>query len=193
MSRERTTTGFGCPNEVDPHYVSVVIPRSRTEPVSVVEHFGLRATVDRDPDEVERVVLRREYWTGISDELRRVFNERLKVQGLATSRWIIGENRVERLLGKELCVLAWAIERASVETIPIAIANWSGLRPEERWWLFTMAAAASGYAGDHQLGWRKALRYALTENPVVAAASRNRKKTRPRKTGLNLNLFDNRS
>ena len=190
MSRAKGTLGFGCPNEVDPHYLAVVIPRSRTDAVSVVEHFGLRAAIDGEPDEIERARLPREYWTGISDELRRIFNERLKAQGLTTSRWVIGENRVERLLGKELCVLVWGIERAAVDKIPQALANWSGLRPEERWWLFTMAAAASGHADDHQMGWRKALRFALTENPVVAGASRNRKKARPQRGEANLNLFN---
>jgi len=39
--------------------------------------------------------------------------------------------------------------------------------PEERWWLYTMTAAASGdYVSGRGVGWRKAVRYALTENPV---------------------------
>jgi Protein of unknown function (DUF3780) len=189
VSRVKATLGFGCPSEVDPHYVAVIIPRSRTAVVSIVEHFGLQAAINGEPDEIERARLPREYWAGISNELRRVFNERLKAQGLAGSRWGIGENRVERLLGKELCVLAWGIELAASEKIPQALANWSGLRPEERWWLFTMAAAASGHADDHQLGWRKALRFALTENPIVAGTSRNRKKARAHKPEANLNLF----
>ena len=41
--------------------------------------------------------------------------------------------------------------------VPTAIANWQGLSPEERWWLYTMTAAATGH---FQLGrnrvWRKA-------------------------------------
>jgi hypothetical protein len=43
------------------------------------------------------------------------------------------------------------------------------LAPEERWWLYTMTAAATGnYLTGRGRGWRKALRYALTENPVTA-------------------------
>ena len=49
--------------------------------------------------------------------------------------------------------------------IPTAIKNWLGLSPEERWWLFTMTNAATGGLKDKR-GWRKAVRYALTENPV---------------------------
>lgn len=83
------------------------------------------------------------------------------------SRWTTGRNLVERLLGKELLVLAWAVERAKPEAIPNAIRNWRGLRPEERWWLYTMTAAATGGVDHGNIGWRKALRYALTENPLT--------------------------
>jgi len=105
-------------------------------------------------------------WTAVADELKRVFNERLKEKGLPASRWSVGENRLDRLLGKELCVLAWAVERAELDVIPVALKNWTGLKPEERWWLFTVTAAATGEAEDGEIGWRKAHRYALTENPV---------------------------
>jgi len=65
-------------------------------------------------------------------------------------------------------VLAWAIEDADPGTIGLAIQNWLGLRPEERWWLYTITNAATGHALNGKgKGWRRALRYALTENPVV--------------------------
>jgi hypothetical protein len=64
--------------------------------------------------------------------------------------------------------LAWAIEDADPALIPTAIANWQGLTPEERWWLYTMTAAATGHVlTGRNRGWRKAVRFALTENPVV--------------------------
>lgn len=53
---------------------------------------------------------------------------------------------VRRDLGKELVLLAWAIEDADPALIPTAIANWNGLVPEERWWLYTQTAAATGHA-----------------------------------------------
>jgi hypothetical protein len=68
---------------------------------------------------------------------------------------------LDRLLGKELCVLAWGIERLHPEKIGIAVRNWLALRPEERWWLFGMTAIATGGIGDAEKGWRVALRYAL--------------------------------
>jgi hypothetical protein len=143
------------------------------------------------PDVVERAEVSRARWTAIAEPLRRAFNERLKEKGLSTSRWVVGPNKVERLLGKELCVLVWAIEKAHESMIPVAITNWSGLRPEERWWLFTMTAAATGGIDDGEIGWRKALRYALTENPTSAEAhvpvSRRRRR---RADEMALSLFD---
>lgn len=61
------------------------------------------------------------------------------------------------------------MEDADPALIPTAIRNWSGLAPEERWWLYTMTNAATGHAlHGRNRGWRKAVRYALTENPVAA-------------------------
>jgi hypothetical protein len=68
---------------------------------------------------------------------------------------------VDRLLGKELCVLAWAVESMAMENIPIAVRNWLAMRPEERWWLYGMAAMNTGGLGDGNKGWRLALRHAL--------------------------------
>ena len=72
---------------------------------------------------------------------------------------------IERLLGKELILLLWAIEDSDPSLIKMALANWLGLSPEERWWLFTMANASTGYYNNKR-GWRIAIRYALTDNPV---------------------------
>lgn len=159
------TVGFGCPNTIDPHHLVVTIPRGANDRVLITEHFGLRSG-KAGQDAIERVVLERIKWTAISDAVRKIFNERLKEKGLSSSRWSLGENKVERLLGKELCVLAWAVERTPFELVPVAITNWIGLRAEERWWLFTITAAATGGVADGDIGWRKALRYALCENPV---------------------------
>jgi uncharacterized protein DUF3780 len=62
---------------------------------------------------------------------------------------------VNRPLGKELCVLAWTIERLDPEKIGMAVRNWLALRPEERWWLFGMTAIATGGIGDADKGWRR--------------------------------------
>lgn len=163
---ERKTTGFGVPNDIDPHHFVVEIPAARASPVVITEQFGLSGGSNGLADSLERCRLSQDAWNVIRKELERVLNDRLKEKKLAPSRWKSGKNQVERLLGRELCVLAWAIEAAPKETILNAIRNWSGLKPEERWWLFAMAASMTGTSQDVDIGWRKALRVALTENPT---------------------------
>ena len=166
-SENRATVGFGCPVGVDPHHFVVDLPVGRTAQVVIAEAYGIKAGLNGLPEVAERCYLERSKWTMISEEVKREFNERLRSKKLATSRWITGLNKVERLLGKELLVLAWAIESANPETVSNAIRNWIGLRPEERWWLYTVTAAATGGAEHSDVGWRKALRFALTENPLA--------------------------
>jgi len=110
---------------------------------------------------IDRVVLDRPRWTAIRSEVQRAFNARLKEHKLKTSNWKVGDNLVDRLLGKELCVLAWAVEGMSMEKIPVAVRNWLALRPEECWWLFGVTALNTGGIGDGSRGWRLALRHAL--------------------------------
>ena len=119
-------------------------------------------------DEKVRVILPVRKWEAIAGEAQSVFNERLRSMGHPAGRWNPkGRTPLSRLLGKELVLLAWAIEDADPALIPRAIQNWKGLAPEERWWLFTMTNAATGHAiTGRDRGWRKAVRYALTENPV---------------------------
>jgi len=161
------TVGFGCPKTVDPHHFVVEIPASRTTPVLIYEVYGIKAGINGQPDIVERCMLNRSIWSQIAEDVKREFNDRLRAKKMTPSRWSTGRNPVERLLGKELLVLAWAVEHAEPEAIPNAIHNWRGLRPEERWWLYTMTAAATGGVDHGNIGWRKALRYALTENPLT--------------------------
>lgn len=162
----KESTGFGVPNDIDPHHFVVEIPSGRTSNVVISEHYGIKAGVRGNPEVAERCYLSRRAWSGIAEEVKREFNQRLKEKNVAGSRWVVGPNPVERLLGKELLVLAWAIEQADDNLIPNAVRNWIGLKPEERWWLYTMTAAATGSPQDIGIGWRKALQYALTENPL---------------------------
>ncbi|RMD63492.1 MAG: DUF3780 domain-containing protein [Alphaproteobacteria bacterium] len=177
---EKTATetlrgAFGFDPDEATAYFLVHVPRSNAQPVEVSEHLSWnpeRITLaahygERDDGQV-RCRLARPKWNEIADVVRAEFNARLKREGRRPGRWKAGFNPVTRLLGKELTVLMWAIEDADPATIPIAIANWQGLTPEERWWLYTMTAAATGNAiTDRGRGWRKALRFALTENPVT--------------------------
>ena len=154
------TLGFGVPASSDPHHFKVIIPRASAGDVEIIEYLGMQAQ-NEDLSTIHRVVLDRKRWTAIRAEVQRAFNVRLKAYDLKTSSWRVGENVVDRLLGKELCVLAWAVESMEIENIPVAIRNWLALRPEERWWLFGMTAVSTGEKDDRDVGWRVALKHAL--------------------------------
>ena len=183
-SSSRSTIGFGCPIGVDPHHYVVELPAGRSAPVVISEIYGIKGGLNGLPEIAERCHLDRAIWSLISEEVKREFNERLRSLTMATSRWTTGINKVERLLGKELLVLAWAVERAEPETVPNAVRNWTGLRPEERWWLYSVTAGATGGPEHGDIGWRKALRFALTENPLAeivhsAPAKQSRGEAKP--------------
>jgi hypothetical protein len=185
------TLGFGVPATSDPHHFLVRIPRGNAAAVLISEHLGMSGDGLRQ-QVIDRVLLERPRWTAIRAEVQRAFNARLKAHKLATATWKTGDTKVDRLLGKELCVLAWAVERLDPEKIGIAVRNWLALRPEERWWLFGMTAIASGGLQDGDSGWRVALRYALgdvAQNELLRARTL-RRPSDPDGPQTNLRLFE---
>ena len=168
------TFGFE-PEESAAHFL-VHIPAGSTLPVEISDHlswdaervqYSIHYGEQRDDGQV-RCRLPRSKWNDIAEALRAEFNSRLKKSGKRPGKWKTGYNPVARMLGKELTLLAWAIEDADPALTATAIANWQGLSPEERWWLYTMTAAATGHhSNGRNRGWRKAVRFALTENPIT--------------------------
>ena len=160
------TIGFGAPDRADAHCYLVRIPphaAGREAIVTIAEDFGLPGA-DGSRDIVERCALSRGDWNTIQGALAREFNERLDARELPRSRWLPGTNHVERLLGKELVILAWAIEQGLDIGAPCrAIERWRKLTPEARWWLATMTCGATGSAEQRGIGWRAALRMAFTD------------------------------
>lgn len=175
------TVDFGAPEKFGAHIFRAEIPAARNESVLIVEDFGYRGLEGGIPRDEERVILSRTVWSGIADIARREFNDRLKIAKVLTGRWHIGTNLVDRLLGKELCVLAWAAETANEDQIPIICHKWAALRPEERWWLFAMTVAEAGRPEDTQRGWRRALFLALSDGEKPPT---QRKRRRPAETDL---------
>jgi hypothetical protein len=162
----KTMAAFDVADIYREHCYLVSISKGKDAKTQVYEVFG------RAPDPGERewapeTLLRcevpRATWDAISGEVRAEFNRRLKSMEKPAGRWGADETAVQRLLGKEMLVLLWAIEQGNVsaEETAVAIRNWLGLKPEERWWLYTMTAAATGYAHQAAMGWRNALRAAL--------------------------------
>lgn len=175
MSELLTTVDFGAPAAFGAHSFRVDIPGGRTEPVLIVEDYGYQGGEHGLPYDEPRALVRRTTWTVIGEAARRDFNERLKEQKQSTGRWKVGKTLVDRLLGKELCVLAWAAERATPDQLPVVCTRWGALRPEERWWLFSMTVAEAGLPQDGERGWRKALYYALSDGERTTTEQRRRR------------------
>ena len=156
--------GFGALADFGAHVFRVTIPASTSGDIVITEDYGFKGGERGVPPKEVRVVLPRRFWSAISEVVRKDFAARLKAKKLTTSRWSAGENKVDRMLGKELCVLAWAAEHAQSAAECKAIATrWMALKPEERWWLFNQTAAQHGLAEDRDGGWRRALYFALAD------------------------------
>ena len=165
---------FGLIGAGDAHF-QVEIPRSRTADVEVSD---VRPDEQGALTQELRVRLRRLVWDTLADGVQNLFNLRLRAEGGDQGTWKTGVNVLRRDFGKELTLLCWAVEEADPGTIPVALSNWQGLEPEERWWLYTQTAAATGDAlTGRGRGWRVAVRYALTDNP--ASGERHRQTRRP--------------
>jgi hypothetical protein len=186
------TLGFGVPATSDPHHFRVSIPSNPTGQVHISEYLGMQVAANESAV-IDRVLLDRTRWTAIRSEVQRAFNAQLNGHSLKPSTWKVGDNLVDRLLGKEICVLAWAVEKMELEKIPVAVRNWLALRPEERRWLYGMTAMCTGGINDGDKGWRVALLHALGD---VAQNDLLQHKARRQRTGdetgrPTLDLFGN--
>ena len=128
-----------------------------------------------------RVVIDRRRWLELAPAFWEEANRRLRANGLPTHKFLKNPSKpipIHPSLGKELCILCWAVESSPLEDIPNALLNWEALAPEERWWLFTMAVATTGQALKKEIGWRKALRFAITDNPFIKGEGSSPKQRR---------------
>lgn len=175
MGTLETVQGFGFRPSVAVHHFVVTIG-TKDESVVISEHYDWEEHEEKrklslaigNPDNQVRVLLARMKWDAIAAAAATEFNARLRKSKQKNGKWAVGQTPLISTFGKELTLLAWAIEDADPSLIPNAIRNWRGLAPEERWWLYTMTNAATGHAVEGRgRGWRAAVRYALTDNPVA--------------------------
>lgn len=163
---------FGVLDETAPHF-RVNVPRSRREAVEISDVLPDEHGM---PVQEARVLLTRQRWDLVAQRLEQFLNRRLREDGQQPGKWRSGLTIVRRDLGKEITLLCWAIEEAQTGSFDLALGNWEGLEPEERWWLYTQTAAATGDATTGKgRGWRKAIRYALTDNPLATETRQTRR------------------
>ena len=173
----RRSVGFGfLPDEARHGFVIDISRTGKGDPVFIVELRGpdlerWETLSDIEPgNPALRVAITRERWLELAPAFWEEANRRLRANGLPAIKFQKSSAKpvpVHASLGKEICILCWAVEDAPLDDIPNAIRNWEALAPEERWWLFTMTVATTGQAAQRGLGWRKALRAALADNPFV--------------------------
>lgn len=182
----RQTLGFGFDPGESPYHFAVTVHRAPAEPVTIAEHFAWEGSGPDDEEPrppVQKARLRRAVWDHIAPGVRGDFNPRLHRAGRRAGEWRVGENFLAPFLGKELTLLAWAVELETDEAVlSLMLANWLGLMPEERWWLYaTVNASFTDPRHGPDRGWRKAIKTAFAENPVTAAppAPPERKKRPP--------------
>lgn len=161
------TVDFGASNEFGMHHFYVEIPASPRDAVIIYEDYGFDGDKTKRETVERRLVLARELWTQIRDDARRDFNARLKVKKLSTGTWSTGKVKLDRFLGRELCVLGWAAEHASPDECLVICQKWLAMRPEERWWLYSKTAAEAGRDDQTQRGWRKALYCAMSDGTNI--------------------------
>lgn len=164
--RARNTIGFGFDPDQSPHHFAVT--RDGTGAVILSERlvWGKAADEDSQAEPAMKAILDSYHWDRIAGPAAEVFNQRLRQDELKPAIWG-RETLLAPHFGKELTLLAWAVEDADPTVIPMMIANWAGLAPEERWWLYTTINATSGHP-EHgrDRGWRKAIKIAFAENPT---------------------------
>lgn len=167
--------GYGFDPEELQHHFMVVIPKAgKNNTVKVYERFAwhgqedLEATAFNNKSEsILKTEIPYRVWRVVAPYVSQEFNYRLRQDHMPAGRWKAGNNPVNRLMGKELVLLLWAIEDVKdINVLPKAIINWQGLRPEERWFLYGLANAATGMANEKDTGWRKGIKYGLLENPA---------------------------
>lgn len=177
---QRKASGLGFLPDEAMHGFIVEVPKGSGQDdfVRISEHRGSRldqlAEAPLPSSTVTapelRVLLTRGRWLSLAPAFWEEANRRLRANGLPVNKFTKSLSKpvlVHASLGKELCVLCWAVEEAPMDDIPNAIRNWEALAPEERWWLYTMTVATTGQAMQKGIGWRKALRAALADNPFV--------------------------
>ena len=107
------TINFGASKNFGAHHFYVDIPAAPRVAVSIYEDYGFDGDETRRETTEKRVILARELWTKIRDAARRDFNNRLKAKKQSTGAWRVGKVKLDRFLGRELCVLSWAAEHAT--------------------------------------------------------------------------------
>lgn len=160
MSEKNLHFGVNDKNNVDYYTVDI----NRTHAI-LREHLNEH----KNYTVVTRAKFKDFIWSNIKLDIQHYFNVRLKAakEPIGT---ISASSKYDRMLGKELCVLAWALsvdksditEVANLTDVTSILEHWLALRPEERWLLYYKISPTTNTHGNVSERWCKALYYMFT-------------------------------
>ncbi|MCT8000545.1 DUF3780 domain-containing protein [Sphingomonas sanguinis] len=154
------TIGFGAPTWDGAHRWLIRTPRQRDAAVTLLEDYGRNGWPSGIYEPVVRAIVPRTTWSAVAPALQIHLNGRLKDAGFPRGKLIIGDVPVERLLGTEACLLAWAIDDATPDQAREAFDSLRTYMPCEVRCLYQYAARDRDLSRP-AYGWRKAIKFAL--------------------------------
>ncbi|PNC55948.1 hypothetical protein CXU09_07635 [Akkermansia muciniphila] len=96
---------FGAPAACGAHRFRLEIPQASRAAVALYEDMGFAGDGSRPEGALLRARVKRSCWSAVSALVMREFNERLQAGKQAPGRWRTGGVWLERMLGRELCVV----------------------------------------------------------------------------------------
>jgi len=125
---------------------------------------------ERGPRRTEVAAIPTELWTAVSSAVVRELSTEMDETEREKKPPSLqpGLNRISPLVGRELGVLLIVLmEAGAADRVNVLLHAWRELAREERWWLYSKAAAPGQKVG---VGWRKALFHALSETSDTRVA-----------------------
>lgn len=156
------TVDFGAYAEPGYMHFYVQVPEDKKDYVRLYEVSDFSKNnigIEKERARISLVV-----FSTIADDVKEFFNARLKKEKQRTGNWHKGKVMFDRLLGRELCVLFWALEqtypkdREDHETI---VDNWKAMFDTERWLLYFRTNSHLAIFKNTN-GWYRALYHIFT-------------------------------
>lgn len=145
------TVDFGVRDTPGQTWLTISIPNDRKTRIGITTHDPLSNRI------MPEFRIDRDIWTVVAPRIEAYLNARLKSANLKASKFRPGENRVERLIGKEVMVLIYALQDAHPDQARKALMGWHDYRPEDLWWI-SHQIERTGPDG----GWRRSILEILT-------------------------------
>lgn len=145
------------------YYFYVVVPNNNNESVKLYEkHSYNKDFSDKvqpiQGDDILISSISTETWEIVKPIIKNNFNTRLKKEKEKTLGLSKNGTIIEKMLGKELSTLFWALELCDYENASTVGHRWLYHMPEELWWLYSSGRNYQSNTGCIS-GWKTSLFY----------------------------------